>query len=520
MPKSIKIDQFRYMSNEAWRVLMAVEMGMKNHEFVPLDLVHKISKCTRRGSSFLKLLRDDLVPHGLLAYETDNKKGYSGYRLTNLGYDYLALRTLIKGGQICDLGSIIGVGKESDVYLAVAGETCGRHDEQSNKELENTGKYTVPPANGEYIVIKFHRLGRTSFRKVREKREYHQGRNTCSWLYLDRLAAKREYEIMKILYDDGLPVPCPLANNRNAVVMSLVPDAVPLCKVFPATLRAENAALASSLYSQAREILAKITAEGLVHGDFNEFNLLVSGLVDEPGKENDVAEIVKRAKLVLIDFPQMISRDHWTAQEIYERDLNGIVSFFGKFLDIAPDEMPPRNLKGIPRTGHMDIELKAPGYPVQNKSKDTKNDRKFCQADDSELLVGTVAALAIKAEKERDGEETSEGTSVSGEGSENEELSSDDENKESEDSVEEGSGSDNGKEEGYDESHTGKTTTVPKTSKKSSTVLSQEEIRERKKREDRRRAQHEFLLGVKRQQRANKKSKLRAVIAAEADIFG
>lgn len=97
--------------------------------------------------------------------------------------------------------------------------------------------------------------------------------------------------------------------------MSLVPDAVPLCKVFPVTLRAENAALASSLYSQAREILAKITAEGLVHGDFNEFNLLVSGLVDEPGKENDAAEIVKRAKLVLIDFPQMISRDHWTAQE-------------------------------------------------------------------------------------------------------------------------------------------------------------------------------------------------------------
>lgn len=124
--------------------------------------------------------------------------GYSGYRLTNLGYDYLALHTLIKGGQICDLGSIIGVGKESDVYLAVAGETCGRHDEQSNKELENTGKYTVPPANGEYIVIKFHRLGRTSFRKVREKREYHQGRNTCSWLYLDRLAAKREYEMMKV----------------------------------------------------------------------------------------------------------------------------------------------------------------------------------------------------------------------------------------------------------------------------------------------------------------------------------
>lgn len=75
MPKAIKIDQFRYMSNEAWRVLISVEMGMRNHEFVPPDLVHKISRCSRRGSSFLKLLKDDLVPHGLLAYEIDARKG-------------------------------------------------------------------------------------------------------------------------------------------------------------------------------------------------------------------------------------------------------------------------------------------------------------------------------------------------------------------------------------------------------------------------------------------------------------
>ena len=79
MPKSIKTDQFRYMTNESWRVLMAVEMGMKNHEFVPLDLVQKISRSPRRGSSFLKLLRDDLVPHGLLAYETNSRNGKSSF---------------------------------------------------------------------------------------------------------------------------------------------------------------------------------------------------------------------------------------------------------------------------------------------------------------------------------------------------------------------------------------------------------------------------------------------------------
>ncbi|KAL5967077.1 Serine/threonine-protein kinase RIO2 [Taenia solium] len=207
MPKSIKIDKFRYMTNESWRVLMAVEMGMKNHEFVPLDLVHKISRCACRGSAFLKLLRDDLVPHGLLAYETDSRKGtisssgYSGYRLTNLGYDYLALHTLSKSGQVIDLGSMIGAGKESDVYLALAGEMCGRQGDEMSEEKSGAGDRQPQsdlPSKGDYIVIKFHRLGRTSFRKVREKREYHQHRNTCSWLYLDRLAARREFEMMQV----------------------------------------------------------------------------------------------------------------------------------------------------------------------------------------------------------------------------------------------------------------------------------------------------------------------------------
>lgn len=127
--------------------------------------------------------------------------GYSGYRLTNLGYDYLALHTLIKSGQISDLGSMIGVGKESDVYLSVAGENCGRRDEQLKEgdcKYVDKQEHFDPPASGDYIVIKFHRLGRISFRKVREKREYHQGRNTCSWLYLDRLAAKREFEMMEV----------------------------------------------------------------------------------------------------------------------------------------------------------------------------------------------------------------------------------------------------------------------------------------------------------------------------------
>lgn len=65
-------------------------------------------------------MRNDLAhrPHLFPALADD------GYRLTYLGYDYLALRTYVSRGLISGLGRRIGVGKEADIYECVneAGE--------------------------------------------------------------------------------------------------------------------------------------------------------------------------------------------------------------------------------------------------------------------------------------------------------------------------------------------------------------------------------------------------------------
>jgi RIO kinase 2 len=39
-----------------------------------------------------------------------------GYRLTNAGYDYLALKTLTSRNVVSSFGNQIGVGKESNIY--------------------------------------------------------------------------------------------------------------------------------------------------------------------------------------------------------------------------------------------------------------------------------------------------------------------------------------------------------------------------------------------------------------------
>nr|XP_045368469.1 serine/threonine-protein kinase RIO2 isoform X2 [Camelus bactrianus] len=188
----VNVAKLRYMSRDDFRVLTAVEMGMKNHEIVPCSLVASIASLKHGGCN--KVLRE-LVKHKLIAWE--RTKTVQGYRLTNAGYDYLALKTLSSRQVVESVGNQMGVGKESDIYIV------------ANEE-------------GQQFALKLHRLGRTSFRNLKNKRDYHKHRHSMSWLYLSRLSAMKEFAYMKALYERKFPVPKPVDYNRHAVVMELI----------------------------------------------------------------------------------------------------------------------------------------------------------------------------------------------------------------------------------------------------------------------------------------------------------
>ncbi len=173
----LDVSLLRYLDRGQLRVLTAVEMGMKNHELVPAALVAAIAQI--RSGGVAKTLRD-LDKHGLVAYERGKK--FDGYRLTNAGYDYLALKALSGRDSVAGFGNQIGTGKESNIYI-------------------------VADQEGKQLCLKLHRLGRTCFRKVREKRDYHKARRQMSWLYLSRISATKEFAYMKALYDRRFPVP-------------------------------------------------------------------------------------------------------------------------------------------------------------------------------------------------------------------------------------------------------------------------------------------------------------------------
>ena len=88
------VNILRYLDKDTWRVLVATEMGMKNHEIVPVELINAISGL-KHGGAF-KFIRD-LLKHKLVHH--DNSK-YDAYRLTPLGYDYLAIKAFVNRGAI------------------------------------------------------------------------------------------------------------------------------------------------------------------------------------------------------------------------------------------------------------------------------------------------------------------------------------------------------------------------------------------------------------------------------------
>ena len=298
------VNILRYIEKDAWRVLVSVEMGMKNHELVPVELVNAISGL-KHGGAF-KLIRE-LLKHKLVHHE--NQK-YDGYRLTPLGYDFLAIKAFVNRGAIVGVGRRIGVGKESDVFEVVTEE-------------------------GETLALKLHRLGRTSFRAVKSKRDYIKNTTThTNWLYLSRLAALKEHAFMKALGENGFPVPVAVDVNRHAVLMSLV-DGAPLTRKY-------RLSDPGKVYAQCVTQLARLAQCGLVHCDFNEFNIMCD----------------ERGDVTIIDFPQMVSCNHPNAEDLFVRDLKCLHKFFLRRYNYRASEDP----NGVPDPNFFDVAAGGVGH--------------------------------------------------------------------------------------------------------------------------------------------------------------
>lgn len=250
------------------RVLLALERLMRRYQWVPLDV---LKSATKFSESELSYRLGRLMAMDMVRYE---KVPYEGYALVFNGYDSLALHTLTRRGTIQALGTLIGVGKESEVYEAMG---LG------------------------VVVLKFHRVGQRSFQSARLKRGYMPEAGHCPWIFASNNSAKMEYDALKALHP-AVSVPLPVDQNRHVVAMSFVPGV----NLSRATLD-EPRIILDEILDNVREAYRL----GIIHGDLSEFNVMV----DE-------------SQCWLIDWPQWVETAHPNAGEILSRDIENILQYF------------------------------------------------------------------------------------------------------------------------------------------------------------------------------------------------
>ena len=105
------------------------------------------------------------------------------------------------------------MGKEGDISIIKGkGTNAWNEDEREEQEIQSTGEeetrilkihrsVLVRPevwGSAPYLILLRIRLGRISFRAIKTKRDYLGTRKSASWMYMSRLAARKEWEFMKV----------------------------------------------------------------------------------------------------------------------------------------------------------------------------------------------------------------------------------------------------------------------------------------------------------------------------------
>ena len=225
-------------------------------------------------------------------------------RIDEAALDVDTMRRLSKfynKGIISKLGFIVARGKESDVYLADAGNA----DIISGKE---------------HVIIKFFRIGSSSFLNMQDyilgdprfKRKYN------GKFAIIRVWCKKEFGNLQIAYDNGIHVPKPYMSDYNILAMELIGSGNQIAKKLKDEILGDD---------EAREILNKIIIDikklyhaKLVHADLSEYNILLDGKTP-----------------YIIDMGQAVSTRHPNARAFLRRDIINVLNYFYKTYNIQMD---------------------------------------------------------------------------------------------------------------------------------------------------------------------------------------
>jgi RIO kinase 1 len=141
---------------------------------------------------------------------------------------------------------------------------------------------------------------------------------------------KKEYSNLARAHDVGIPVPEPLAFDRNILLMEFLGRGeVPYPQLRNAEIEDYGA-----VYRQILDYVERLYREArLVHADLSEYNILY------------------HEKPYLIDMGQAVTPDHPRAPVFLIRDIKNLNRYFSRYCDVPDEE---EVLRAIAGTGHRE----------------------------------------------------------------------------------------------------------------------------------------------------------------------
>lgn len=277
------VEGYDKLTKRDLRILRIIEVGHLKYEYVPEELV--VGWARYRKEEVVESIRR-LHYYGFLRR---NVAPYRGWKITALGYDVLALHTLVLRRKILSLSPTpLGVGKESVVYAGVT-------------------------PSGFKVALKFHR-GRVSvFRYERPfLRKVSKYRHLAD-VFETRLSALAEYFALSKVFEAGGWVPEPIAYNRHVVLMSYV-EGVELYRSAEGVMR--------KIADDVVHTISTALRIGIIHGDLSPYNIIAGD------------------RGYVIDWPQWVPTRHPKAEYYLRRDLATISAFFKKWgVEIPVEEL-------------------------------------------------------------------------------------------------------------------------------------------------------------------------------------
>jgi len=171
---------------------------------------------------------------------------------------------------------------------------------------------------GNKLAIKIYRIYHIDFKSLRSllvvdsryQRVKREIRNVVfAW-------CNREYRNLRIAYEKAkVSCPKPIASYQNILVMEFLgKDDVPFPQLADLKLDYETAKI---IYEKIVENAKKLKEKKLVHGDLNEYNILVNP---------------ESLDVYFIDFSHGVREDSPIYEELWKKDIENINRFFSKYL--------------------------------------------------------------------------------------------------------------------------------------------------------------------------------------------